>query len=330
MRRIGFVGAGFIAKVHMENLSEIDDVEIAGVMEPDDKRAGEVIENYGAKRFNSLKDMKDAGIDAVYITSPNRTHFNFAREAVQLGMDVFVEKPMTISLKDARELEDAVSKAGVIFQVGHNRRFAYVYKFIKEKIDSGEVKPHSFQIKMNRGELQVPSWVSDRSFTGGFLFETTLHLFDMMRYLFGDVDEMYVLGKRSVYSDYDDWAIAVKMKSGVIGTFVSSAHTSWMVPFERVEVYGEHKMLANDEMERVSYSVGDKLEAIVESKDFSKVDFRKKWGYLEEDKLFVKALKREVAPPVTVHDGVKVIEIVDACYKAVERKDPHIKFEWEG
>ncbi len=324
--KIGFIGTGFIAKVHMQNLSEMDGVEIAGVIEPDDRRAQEIIEKYGAKRFERLEDMKDFGIDAVYITSPNRTHFEYAYKAVELGLNVFVEKPMTISLKDAKELERIVEEKGVVFQVGHNRRFAYVYKYMKEKIDSGEVKPHSFQIKMNRGELQVPPWVSDRSFTGGFLFETTLHLFDMMRYLFGDVDEMYVLGKKSVYEDYDDWAIAVKMKSGVIGTFVSSAHTSWMIPFERVEVYGEHKMLANDEMEKVYYSVGEKLEAVVEVKDYTKVDFRKKWGYVEEDELFVKALKGEGKPPVTVHDGVKAIEIVDACYRAVESGEVHVKF----
>ncbi len=324
--KIGFVGTGFIAKVHMENLSKIDGVEIAGVIEPIDERAKEIEERYGARRFQSLKEMKDFGIDAVYITSPNKTHFEYAHEAVELGLNVFCEKPMTISLKDAKELERVVEEKGVVFQVGHNRRFAYVYKYMKEKIESGKFKPYSFQIKMNRGELQVPPWVSDRSFTGGFLFETTLHLFDMMRYLFGEVDEMYVLAKKSVYDDYDDWAITVKMKNGIIGTFTSSAHTSWMIPFERVEVYGEHEMMANDEMEKVYYSVGEKTEAIVEVKDYTKVDFKKKWGYVEEDQLFIKALKGEMEPPVTVHDGVKAIEIVDACYRSVESKDPHVKF----
>ncbi len=324
--KIGFVGTGFIAKVHMENLSEIEDVDIAGIIEPDDRRANEIVEKYGAKRYKSLRDMKSDGIIAVYITSPNRTHFEIAKEAIEEGLNVFVEKPMTISLKDAKELERLVLEKKIVFQVGHNRRFAYVYKFIKEKIDSGDLKPYSFQIKMNRGELQVPPWVSNREFTGGFLFETTLHLFDMMRYLFGDVDEMYVLGKKSVYDDYDDWAIAVKMKNGIIGTFVSSAHTSWMIPFERLEVYGDHKMVANDEMEKVYYSVGNKLEAVVESKDYTKVNFRKKWGYEEEDMMFVKALKGEIDPPVTVHDGVKAIEIVDACYKAVESGKAYVKF----
>ncbi len=324
--KVGFVGTGFIARVHMENLSSMEGVEIAGVIEPVDERAQEIEEKYGARRFSSLEEMRDFGIDAVYITSPNKTHFEYASKAVELGMDVFCEKPMTISLEDAKALERLVEDKGVIFQVGHNRRFAYVYKFMKEKIESGEVKPYSFQIKMNRGELQVPPWVSDRSFTGGFLFETTLHLFDMMRFLFGEVEEMFVLARKSVYEDYDDWALSVKMKSGIIGTFTSSAHTSWMIPFERVEVYGEHKMMANDEMEKVYYSVGEKLEALVETKDYTKIDFKKKWGYVEEDELFVKSVRERTDPPVTVHDGVKAIEIVDACYRAVESGEPHVRF----
>lgn len=326
MVRIGFVGGGFIANVHMEILSKMKDVEISAIMEPDDSRAKKVTEKYGAKRVNSLKEMKDVGVDAVYITSPNKTHFEYASEAVKIGLNVFLEKPMATSLDHAEELVKLVEEKGVTFQVGHNRRFAYVYKFMKKAIEDGRIKPYSFQIKMNRGELQVPPWVSDRNFTGGFLYETTLHLFDMMRFLFGEVKEMYVLAKKSVYEDYDDWAITVRMENGIIGTFMSSAHTSWMVPFERVEIYGEHMMMANDEMERVYFSMGDKNEATVKMEDFMKVDFKKKWGYEEEDKLFIEALKDGKKPPVTVHDGFKAIEIVSKCYEAVENGEVHIVF----
>jgi len=322
--KVGFVGGGFIARVHMEILSNREDVEIAGIIEPDESRAKSISEKYGARIFERLKDMKDAGIDAVYITSPNFTHFLYASEAVELGFSVFCEKPMTINYEEAKTLEKLVEEKGVIFQVGHNRRFAYVYKFMKEKIDKGEVTPYSFQIKMNRGELKNPPWVSDRKYTGGFLFETTLHLFDMVRFLFGDLEEMYVFAKKSVYNDLDDWAILMKTKSGVIGTFTSSAHTTWMIPFERVEVYGDHVMLSNDEMEKVYYSKG--LNSEVEIRDFMKVDFKDKWGYVEEDNIFIECVKEKKTPPVTVHDGARAIEIVNACYKSVEVGDPHVFF----
>ncbi len=320
--RVGVVGTGFIGQVHLEILKEIEGVEIVGIVEPVESRAKEVAQKYGAKPLSKVEELKEVGADAVYITSPNRTHFEVAMQAIEVRLNVFCEKPMTISLEDAKALEKAVKEHGIVFQVGHNRRFAYVYKFMKDLIDSGEITPYSFQIKMNRGELLNPPWVSDVSYTGGFLFESTLHLFDMMRFLFGDVAELFVLGKKSVYKDFDDWAIAVKMKNGIIGTFTSCAHASWMIPFERVEVYGEHVMLANDEMEKVYYSKG--LDKEVEVHDYMKVDFKEKWGYVEEDHAFIEAVREGKTPKVTVADGVKAIEIVDACYRAVKGEGPHI------
>jgi len=322
--KVGVVGTGFIGQVHLDILKDLKGVEIGGIVEADPACASRVCEKYGTRNYSNLKELRDAGVEAVYITTPNKTHFNLAMEAIELGFHVFCEKPMTISLQDAKELEKAVNEKGVVFQVGHNRRFAYVYKFMKEKIETGELHPYSFQIKMNRGELLNPPWVSDRSYTGGFLFESTLHLFDMMRFLFGDVARMYVLGKKSVYNDFDDWAITVEMKNGIIGSFTSCAHASWMIPFERVEVYGEHKMLSNDEMEKVYYCKG--LDKEVEIHDYMKVDFKEKWGYVEEDEKFVEAVRNGSSPVVTVTDGVKAIEIVDACYRAVEGGEGYVEF----
>ena len=73
-----------------------------------------------------------------------------------------------------------------IFQVGHNRRFAPVYAELKQMLSSTH-QPHSAHVKMNRGELLNPEWVGDPKITGGFLYETTIHMFDMLRFLFGEV-----------------------------------------------------------------------------------------------------------------------------------------------
>ncbi|AEH51166.1 Gfo/Idh/MocA family protein [Pseudothermotoga thermarum] len=323
--KVGLVGAGGIGQVHLEILSTFDDVKIAGVMDIDESRARHVAEKYQARVYTNLKDMKNDGIDAVYITTPNKTHFKYAMEALELGFNVFCEKPMTTSLEEAIELEKKVKEKNAVFQLGHNRRFAYVYSFMKQKIESGELKPYSFQIKMNRGELLNPPWTSDRNYTGGFLYESTVHLFDMACWLFGDVEEMFVLGKKSIYPDYDDWAIVMKMKNGILGTFTSCAHASWMIPFERVEVYGEHMMMSNDEMEKVHFCKG--LGKEVESHDYTKVDFKEKWGYVRENRAFIDCVKEHKTPPVTVSDGVRVIRIIDACYKAVESGNPHVRLE---
>ncbi len=322
--RVGIVGTGFIGKVHMKNLMKDKRVELIGVIEPDEERARGAIEKFNLRRFTSLREMKDAGVEAVYITTPNRTHFDLASRAVEQGFHVFCEKPMTTALSDAKALERYVFERKVKFQVGHNRIFAYVYKFIKHAIESRKIVPYSFQVKMNRGELLNPPWVSNKDITGGFLFESTLHLFYVVEYLFGRIKEMYVFAKKSIYDDFDDWTFVMKSSSGIIGTFISSAHTGWMFPFERVEVYGKHMMISNDEMERVSFN--HDLEAETEIHDYSKIPFEEKWGYVEEDRSFITSILEDKQTSVTVSDGLRAIEIVDACYKAAEENESFIRF----
>lgn len=83
---------------------------------------------------------------------------------------------------------DKARQSGRVYQVGLNRRFAPVYKYAKELITAGDITPYLAHIKMNRGELKNPPWVSDTSITGGFLYESTFHLLDMCRFLMGEVD----------------------------------------------------------------------------------------------------------------------------------------------
>ncbi|MCD6239861.1 MAG: Gfo/Idh/MocA family oxidoreductase [Thermotogae bacterium] len=322
--RVGIIGMGFIGEVHMKNLMKDERVDLIGVMEANNDRARYVTNKFNVKRFLTLEEMRNSGIEAVYITTPNRTHFELAFQAVKQGFHVFCEKPMTISLSDAKTLRQYVLGKKVKFQVGHNRIFAYVYKYAKHAIDTREIVPYSFQVKMNRGELLDPPWVSDKNITGGFLFESTLHLFYIVEYLFGKIKEMHVFAKKSIYDDFDDWAFVMKSSSGIIGTFVSSAHTGWMVPFERVEIYGKHMMISNDEMERLSFNRG--LEAETEIHDYSKMPFEKKWGYVEEDRSFITSILENKQPFVTVSDGLRAVEIVDACYKAARENEPVVKF----
>ena len=118
-----------------------------------------------------------------------------------------------------------------VFQVGHNRRFAPVYKRLKELLI--ESPPHTAHIKMNRGELLKPAWTGDDSVTGGFLYETPIHMFDMMRFQFGEIASL-----DARLSGPNDFSMLVEFVSGMYATFVTSADTGWFFPYERVEVFG--------------------------------------------------------------------------------------------
>jgi len=228
---------------------------------------------------------------------------------------------MATSLGDAEKILKACEKSKGIYQIGFNERFAKVYQFAKEKIRNGFV-PHSAHIKMNRGELKNPSWVSDVRVTGGFLFESTIHLLDMARWLLGDVDEVYCRAKASVYEQLDDFAMILAFKDGAHATFMSCAHATWLFPFERIELYGDHATIVTEELDIVRYTEGIEKEALwgreAYVEDYRLLPFTEKRGYCEEDRLFIDAIVNGTPPVVTAEDGYRAIELIEACYRSAK------------
>ncbi|MGQ9632470.1 MAG: Gfo/Idh/MocA family protein [bacterium] len=327
MVRVGIVGAGHMGRTHALNLKGDSRVEIAGVVDIDENAASRLAGDVGARVFPDLPSLVKSGVDAIYVTSPNTRHAEPVLMALGEGMHVFSEKPMATSLKEASEIRDAAHSSRAIYQVGHNRRFAPVYKFVKGLIEGGEFKPYSSHIKMNRGELIDPPWVGDPQITGGFLYESTIHLLDMARWLLGDVLEVECKGKANVYGEIDDFLMLLTFGGGAYATFCSSAHSTWIFPFERVELFGDHSAVVTEEMERVTYSPG--LSEEIVTRDFFQISIPRKWGYEEEDRLFIDAIEKGGPSPVSADEGYKSVELVEACYLSARSGGEKIKLPIE-
>ena len=149
----------------------------------------------------------------------------------------------------------AAGKARGVYQAGFNRRYASVYRALKQRIEDG-LTPGSALLKMNRGELQRPAWTGDPAISGGFLYETPVHMLDMARHLFGEPADVIVRARSSVYEQLDDFSMLLTFASGMTATLAASAHATWLPPFERVEVYGDHAIAVTEEMERITYASG--------------------------------------------------------------------------
>ena len=316
--KIGIIGTGVIAGTHVGILQQNEELTLSSVYDVQEDRGERFAADFGMKALSSAEDVIDDS-DAVYITVPNKFHAEMTLKVLNLGKHIFCEKPFALNLTDARKIVDAVEKEKVVYQLGFSRRFAPVYKKMKDLITSGELTPNSFNIKMNRGELQVPPWTSDSKITGGFLFESTLHLIDMVRYLFGEVKEFTAVGSKSVYPCVDDFSMIFEMENGVHGVFSSSAHTTWMFPFERVEIYGDHASIVSDEMEAVSFCMD--LNSPVEKLTFSTLPINERWGYTQENEIFVDRIlgrdSGENALVATHLDGYKNVELMENIYEKV-------------
>ena len=311
--KVGIIGAGYIGGVHAGLLARDERVSLAAIHDIDSERARRLAGSVGAEVSSGAEELIDR-VDAVYITTPNTKHTALALAALGAGKHVFCEKPMATSLSDARLVSDKAAQSEAVFQVGHNRRFAPVYATLKQVIAEGSA-PHSAHVKMNRGELIKPEWVADPEVTGGFLYETTIHMFDMMRFLFGEVTEMAALGSSHEYPEVDDFSVLLGFANGLHATLGSSADASWLFPFERVELFFHHQTITTREMESITRSEG--LDGGHVTKSLHQLPKEEKWGYAQEDRAFVDSILEGRGAAVTALDGYKSVELVDACYRAV-------------
>src|SRR5258707_1111270 len=274
--KVGFAGAGYICGIHKNNLALDDRVEIVSTFDADPSRSD-------AASFDETL----AKSDAVYITAPNTHHAGLALRAVAASKHVFCEKPMATTLADAQRVLDAAQASGRVFQVGHNRRFSKVYRRVRELLAAAP--PHTAHIKMNRGELLKPVWTADEAVTGGFLFETPIHMFDMMRFQFGEVASL-----DARLSQVNDFSLLLEFATGLHATFVTSGDASWFFPYERMEIFGEYSTIETAEMESLSYRIGLDSETVVEY--FGPLPVVEKMGFRQEDQLFVDAARNAGAP----------------------------------
>jgi myo-inositol 2-dehydrogenase/D-chiro-inositol 1-dehydrogenase len=318
--KVGILGAGFIGRIHALSLKRDARVDLIGVADVVPAAAARLAAEFGTRAFDGLPALIDAGAQAVFVCTPNSLHVEPVVAALQAGLHVFSEKPMATSLDGARTIRDAAARAKGIYQIGFNRRFSNVYRFAKERVADGRVTPRLAQMKHNRGELKQPPWTGDPSVTGGYLYETPVHLFDMGRFLFGEVAEVSGAARQSVYKELDGFVMLFTFTSGVAASVTSVAHTSWFFPYERVEIYGDHCTVVTEELERAWFSPG--MREQVEAIDCFDMAFEQKWGYVEEDRLFIDAALGERPPAVTAEDGYRATELVEAVYRAARSGAP--------
>lgn len=123
MLKIGVLGAGHLGKIHIRLLLELNDkFEVIGFYDPNDVNAQEVIEKYNLRRFNSVQELLDE-VDSVDIVTPTLSHAELATLALRNSKHVFIEKPVTETVDEARALMGLAREANVKVQVGHVERF---------------------------------------------------------------------------------------------------------------------------------------------------------------------------------------------------------------
>lgn len=311
--KVGIIGAGHMGKVHAKILSRDKRVKIMGVSDVVKEKGEKLAKLVNACFFPDLASMLDYGIDVLYVTTPNKLHVKPTITALKENVHVFCEKPFATSLQEAQEILDIAKESRAIYQGGHNRRFAPVYSLLKERITQG-FTPFLAHIKQNDGDLLDPPWLSDPKKTGGYLYETAIHLLDIALWLMGDVVEVKAIAKDNLYPDLVDWGILISFQKEKIGTLSSSGHASWYFPTERVEIVGDHATLITEELDVAIYSKGLKQPCAI--MNFAQLPNDEKWGYTQENKDFIDAILGEKKSAFSLEDGFRIVQLIEACYES--------------
>ncbi|MGV2989284.1 bi-domain-containing oxidoreductase [Vibrio sp. E150_011] len=203
--------------------------------------------------------INDSEINTIAIVTRHNSHAKFVCDALNAGKNVFVEKPLAITIEELAQVEAtyysvANQTAAPKLMVGFNRRFSPQVQKMKELLSSVK-EPKSFMMTMNAGAIPAEHWTQDNEVGGGRIIGEACHFIDLMRFLagseitsvqcrrMGDVD--------SVDITEDKAAIILGFADGSFGTIQYLANGAASFPKERVEVFSAGRVLQLDNFRKL-------------------------------------------------------------------------------
>jgi myo-inositol 2-dehydrogenase / D-chiro-inositol 1-dehydrogenase len=217
---IGLVGAGFIAGRHVGSLTALDGVHIAGVADPVPERAGTLAERAGAVAYTSWQQLLESErLDALYVCVPPHAHGGVEDAAVDLGLPLFVEKPLAVDAGTALRLADRIADAGLLTAVGYHWRYLDTLALARELLADA---PARLVLASWLDKAPRVDWWARQEQSGGQTVEQATHLFDVARCLVGEVESGSAVGSRSAHGPGDILDVctaALRFESGAVGSF---------------------------------------------------------------------------------------------------------------
>jgi len=325
--RLGLVGVGRIGRLHAQTVArQLKQAELVALTDIDQNSAQQVAREFGvpkvATKFQEL--VADPSIEAVVICSATNTHVPFIIEAAQHGKHIFCEKPIAADLSEIDKALSVVEKAGVKLMIGFNRRFDADIQRLKKAIDSGEIgTPHMLRL-VSRDPAPPP--IEYIKVSGGLFFDMTIHDFDVSRFLFGDVVEVYAAAGVLVdpaigaAGDVDTAMITLKFANGAIGSIENSRRAVYGYD-QRFEVFGSKGSAAsaNHYANTVTVSTNQSI-----ARDLPLYFFLERYtgSYQAELGAFVRCLVEDTPPPVTGLDGRAPVVIAQAALISYKENRP--------
>lgn len=341
--RIGIIGTGFGARVHLPLLKRHEAFEVIAVAGVRRGRAAEEAAQASVSAYGDWKEMiRDAGLDAVVLASSPQLHADMVEEAASAGIHVLCEKPPGMGVRDALRMRDAVKSSGVVGAMNFEWRYEPARLRIAELLRDGRLgRILHIAIAQNSGRYpalrNVPAgWLWKRESGGGMLGAVGSHLIDALQVFGGPIQSAQGSVKVNVpvrtldsgveeTADADDsFASVLRFSSGAEATlrFTLSTRGDDL----RIEVHGTEGTAVDvgDREVQLSLAGGDfsllELEPRLELPDISEAVRRFAHPQMRLYSDFAAKIRGEAAEGLpSLDDALRVQGVMDAIYQSSER-----------
>jgi len=133
--KVGVIGVGHLGKHHARIYHKLNDVELIGVADVDEKVGKKVANKFGCLFFSDFKELLEL-CDSVSLVTPTPTHYELACEILNAGKHLLIEKPITETIDQAKELVETAEKNNLLLQVGHIERFNPAIRALESHLDN--------------------------------------------------------------------------------------------------------------------------------------------------------------------------------------------------
>mgnify|MGYP001361314361 FL=1 len=324
MVNILLIGAGRIGRMHAQNIFLHPKCNLSFVYDVDQKSATDIANKYNSRVASSVEEaITNKATDAVFIASATPTHVNFITKAAQSEKAIFCEKPIDLDIEKVNQCLKEVKNYDVPIQIGFNRRFDNSHRKVKLAKENGEIGELEMVIISSRDP--EPPGLDYLKAAGGFFRDTTIHDFDLSRFILGEdpIVEVFAYGSQLIsqeckdLGDHDTAMFIMKSQKGVL-IHINNSRRAVYGYDQRVEVFGSKGMMISNNQSVTSVEKFDDKSTHV--KDPIHFFFIERYDQAYKDQLdaFINIVINKEKPSVTFEDGRNALILANAAYESFE------------
>jgi inositol 2-dehydrogenase len=334
--RIGLIGVGRMGRLYGRYLAQrVPGAALVAVADQKADLAESFAGEFEIPRWyqNHGDLLSDREIDAVVIVTSTSTHKQVVMDAAKSGKAIFCEKPISLTIEDAREMIAAVKAAGAFFQMAFQRRFDAGYLAAKQKLEAGTIGEPVLFTSISRDPYRPPIEFCDPKVSGGLIADMGVHDFDVARMYMGEVRRVHAIGGALAYpemksvGDIDNAIVDLVFQNGTLGVVQLSRNAAFGYDI-RGEIWG-----TKGSIQIGYYRQTPILMLTPEGVTHDAVPYfmeRFENAYLAQIRNFVEHLQKGLPPSITADDAIAALRISLAANLSLREQRPVDVEGWEA